>query len=163
MMAEVGKRWQASELAVHEEHRISEQVRYFLSLLSEQTPRHESSGRRAIGSAPGHELADIASKAIELSLRESGWHAVSCGANLPANELAEAAIAFRAELVWVSYTHDQPPGQARSANRLLRDSLPSSVRLVVGGSSLNAELRKQLVFDFAGDTLAHLESFVSRI
>ena len=124
---------------------------------------NRESPQRAIGSAPENDPSDIASKCVELCLREIGWYAVSFGANLPAIEIAAAARLHRASLVWITYTHPLSEAEIRTANRNLRSLLTPQMRLMIGGNVLTAQIRRQLDFDFAGDSMNHLSRYASRL
>jgi excisionase family DNA binding protein len=162
MLVEVGRRWRDGYLSVAQEHWISDRVREYLLQLGSAIPRNDSGQRRAIGSSPQYDLSDIASKCVELCFRDAGWNARSLGANLPASDLAEAAIEFEAQIVWVSYTHTQDQQRLVDENRTLRSLLPSDVRLVIGGRAMSSEVRRFMDFDFAGDTMSHLRRFALR-
>jgi MerR family transcriptional regulator, light-induced transcriptional regulator len=164
VMWQVGRKWDANAIDIFQEHLISDRIRQFLCDLSAARYPLRSLAKEqvAVGCAAEHDHSDIPSKCIELTLRAERWSATSLGANLPAEQLVRAAISNQASLVWVSYTHPQSDASVRHGNMILRRELGPNVRIVVGGGGLSAALRKELVFDFSGDTMEHLRNYVVR-
>lgn len=100
-----------------------------------------------------HELGALLAAAAAANL---GWRVIYLGASLPAAEIAGAAVQRKARAVALSlvYPHDDPA--LPPALELLRELLPASTALLVGGRAVPA-LRPQLerlgariVVDLAG-------------
>ncbi|QDU88656.1 hypothetical protein Pla175_20360 [Pirellulimonas nuda] len=129
----IGSRWECGELEVFQEHRACEILNRVIYNLRTLAPGHDSDAPVAIGGAPGKDTSRLPSLMVELTLVESGWHAVTLGSELPYASLRAAVERYRPALVWLSLTHLECAEEGRRAFRDFAGTLPAGVPVAVGG------------------------------
>ncbi|MEM8913867.1 MAG: excisionase family DNA-binding protein [Planctomycetota bacterium] len=167
-MWEIGERWSTGEFEVYEEHLCTANLRTSLLQASSHLTKLRSadvleSRPRAIGCSVDGESHDLVSLMIELVMRSSGVDAKSLGGSVPVESLIAAILAEHADLVWTSYTRIEDPEEMLRQHHVLVNALPDHCRLLIGGQALTASLRRQMTFDFHGDSLLHLQRYVSSV
>jgi len=136
LLQELGDAWEQGRVSVAQEHFASgfcrEQVQGMLVAL-DLGPR--SGPVIVLAGFPGdsHELP-LLIVATHLALR--GQRITWLGADVPADDLASAVNAGRADMVCVSVVLRRTVGVVEHYCRALRDALPAAVRIVVGGPGL---------------------------
>lgn len=158
-LVHLGEMW-PSQVEAYQVHNACQRLRSLLLRLADSIPSHFDHPPTAVGATATGDWADLSSLLAEITLRELGWDAESIGASLPAECIARAARERGASLVWVSYTHIGSRGEVVEHNRMLSSQLAPTTRLAIGGSALSADLRRELVFSFFGDSLEHLSHYV---
>jgi len=137
LLTEVGHRWREGSFRVAHEHMTTAIVRSFLGT-------QESGG--AVGpSAPGivvaapagqrHELGGLMVSAMAAS---DGWQVTYLGADLPAEEIAAAALHRNARAVALSIVYPGDDPLLARELKTLRGRLGDAVALLVGGASAAA-------------------------
>ena len=130
-MREVGRRWSTGEFTIAQEHAASAVLRTQLgALMRLYTP--DVGARVVVCATLPAELHEFGARAAGLLAAGRGWNVVYLGPNLPSDEIAEAAVRSRAELVLLSVVLEQPG--VREQLTLLRAKLPKRVRLILGGA-----------------------------
>jgi methylmalonyl-CoA mutase cobalamin-binding subunit len=143
LLRRMGEEWEAGRLTPAQErvataiiHRVLEGAIHFLTapydapILLLATPAGE---HHVMGSV----LAAAAAAA-------EGWRVTYLGPDLPAGEIAAAALAVEARVVGVSVVYPRDRDHVLGELRTLRSRLPASVPLIAGGAgaaSLAPELR----------------------
>lgn len=128
---EVGQRWETGQFSIAQEHGASAVLRTQLgALMRLYTP--EVGARAVVCATLSSELHEFGALAAGLLAAGRGWRVLYLGPNLPSEEIAEAAVRARAELVLISIVVDDP-GASEGLARL-RGALPPGVRLIVGGA-----------------------------
>ena len=140
----IGELWRTQEMDVYQEHICSNTVCTILDLLLCRLPKVESTANLAIGGTFESNLDSIASKVACLVLRSIGMRSVDLGCNLPAASIAKAASDLQPSIVWICHTHVENPDIIVENHRILRQSLASSVRIIIGGGGLSPALRRSL-------------------
>jgi DNA-binding transcriptional MerR regulator len=132
----VGDEWAMGSLDVHQEHLMSEclstQLRLVLSQL--QDVAGEPTVLLATLPAEDHTLG-LSMVAVYLAL--AGAKPRLLGAHAPVEELVKAARALDARVVGLTITEASDFDATRKAVRRLRDELPRSVALWLGGRGAN--------------------------
>ena len=132
-LQEVGRAWSDGELSVSHEHFASERLRDFLSELWRSLRVPEDAPRALLTTLPGeqHHLGlHLAAVAVSLA----GMKVMFLGSSTPVEDLAAAARRERVEAVVVSVSTAMPRMVSGALLRALAAELPSTVRLVAGGS-----------------------------
>ncbi|RME84431.1 MAG: MerR family transcriptional regulator [Caldilineae bacterium] len=150
-MAEIGDRWEAGEISVHQEHFASELATRQLEALIAATPPPRQSGTIAVG-CPQHEEHTLSGLIITLLLRRSGQPALFLGANIPHEAFLPALRHLSPRLVIMSA---QRLSTAASLARLARTLNEHGVHLAFGGRVFvrNVELRNLVAGYYVGDQL----------
>lgn len=159
---EIGERWRRGEFTAAHEHFFTAGVKVFLGGMARQfaTPLHAP---RVIVSTPSGQLHELGAVMAAVAAANLGWRAIYLGPNLPAHEIAGAALRNEATAVALSivYPEDDPhlPGELTELARLL----PRGTRILVGGRAARgyshalAEVGALLADDI-GEFGEHLDS-----
>ena len=118
----------------------------------------------AICSALSGDPYVVAPTMAALTLRECGWRTALIGADTPAASLCEALAELNAQLLVLS-VGSVPNEQLflEHYDQVQKTATQHGAKIVVGGRALTIELRKHMQYHFAGETLAHLASFVAAL
>jgi DNA-binding transcriptional MerR regulator/methylmalonyl-CoA mutase cobalamin-binding subunit len=153
LMRSVGERWERGELSIAREHLTSASIRSLLGTLIRVNARP---GQKkllfATTSGEHHEFGILCAAILAIG---EGWAAVFLGTNLPAAEIADAAVVTGARAVVLGYTGSTGAVEPIEGIRAVRERLPTSVEVWVGGyqseaAALEVErLPVRLLRDFA--------------
>jgi methanogenic corrinoid protein MtbC1 len=102
--AELGRLWHAGEIGIAEEHIVSDTTGEALTLLLASAPRAEAVDRTVLTASVAGNAHDIGIRAVSDFFRMAGWRCVALGANVPAEEIARAALSFEVDLCALSVT-----------------------------------------------------------
>jgi len=133
LLSSIGNSWREGRVGPGHEHLATVQIRRFLEWLLETISRTDSAPVMVTATAAGerHELGALLSA---VSGAAEGWKVVFLGPDLPAEEIALAALRLEAQVVGLSAVDpgaaEVLPGELRG----LRSRLPARVRVFVGGS-----------------------------
>ncbi|MEM9555850.1 MAG: cobalamin-dependent protein [Acidobacteriota bacterium] len=135
---EIGRLWHRGELGISEEHLITATTLRAMAVLLQRADTPTQVGKTVVAAAVAGNLHDLAIRAVSDFFELRGWHAVGLGGDVPANEIATAAVYFDADLVVLSatlVTHLKPVEQSIVAIRKLRGD---ATKIQVGGQALEA-------------------------
>ena len=138
LLHHVGDAWQAGNLRPTHEHAMSGAMRRVLEWLREALPAPATAPLIALGTTQEqrHEFGAMIAAVIAAARQ---WRVLYLGCDLPALEIAHAAQLADADVVAISMISPIPVATLRRDIMLLRDSLPPSTPLIVGGSAASAE------------------------
>ncbi len=132
LIAALGERWESGQWRVAQEHLASAVVRAVLWDLIRRAAPATGAAPLVVATLPGHrhEFGALLAAAVAA---EQGWEVVYLGTDLPAEEIAAAALARGASVVVISLVY--PSGDVRTADEIarLRDLLGPETRLLAGG------------------------------
>jgi len=159
-MQQVGTRWHAGELSPAHEHLATAVVqRVVVRVLG--TLGASEDGPTFVVASPSGERHEIGALFASAAASAEGWRVVYLGPDLPGPDIAEAAVMTRARAVGLSVVYVEDPERIANEVRLVREGLPPSVALIVGGNGAEAVAR------VAGDLevlwVADLESMRSSL
>ena len=165
---EIGRRWECNEAEIYQERmgcqislRLLHQIRRLIPLPNEQTTAEKNI---AIGGTLSGDRYTIATAMVELILRNRGIHATSIGASIPGVSFVNAIRKMQPKLVWISTTYIENHHQFLSEFRIIsKFCIDRGILLVIGGNVFVPELRKQISFNFFGDTMKHLDTFAKSL
>ena len=133
----IGRRWEAGDLSIGEEHRASGVA---LRLIGRLGPRFARRGRKrgtVVVGAPHGEQHGIPVAMVGDLLRGQGYAVIELGADVPDSSFAEAAQrAERLVCVLIGATTPGRDGSIASAIRAVHDRLPD-VPVLVGGAAVD--------------------------
>jgi methanogenic corrinoid protein MtbC1/DNA-binding transcriptional MerR regulator len=137
LVQEVGDRWRDGRLTAAHEHFASGVMRNFLANLSKPFAGSRGAPLLVVATPAGqlHELGALLAGALAANL---GWRVANLGASLPAVEIAGAATQKGARAVALSIVYPEDDETLAGELRALRDALPASVALIVGGRAVPA-------------------------
>jgi len=132
LIVKIGEGWQHGTLRPSHEHVATAVIRELLlapvpgSLLAMHAPE-------LVVATPAGELHELGAMIVAASARDLGWHVTYLGPNLPVEEIAACAVARKARAVALSVVYPENCPVIEETLRRMRDLLPSSVVLIVGG------------------------------
>ena len=142
LLRRVGEEWHAGRLSVAQEHLASQVVQDVITSCMRELAGSNGAARIVVATPAGERHAAGAAL-VGARAAADGWNVIYLGADLPAEEIAGAAIATNARAVALStvYVADRRPLMREL--RALRERLPTDVTLLVGGGAATA-MRDQL-------------------
>jgi MerR family transcriptional regulator, light-induced transcriptional regulator len=146
LLRTVGERWQHRELAVGDEHLVTEMVRSRLGHLLADAGSG-GHGTAVLACAPG-EQHELGLMMVAIRLRRDGWRVVYLGANTPLADAVSVAQRQDARVLGISVT------TAQNLAALDKASGTDGVKVVLGGAAASASAAKRLGAVYAGDDLA---------
>ena len=137
LAAEIGEKWREGVLTAAHEHLFTHTVKVFLGNLTRQYATSKFSPKILITTPVGqiHELGAVLVAAAAANI---GWDTVYLGPNLPAAEIALAAINLNVKVLCLSIVY--PDDDPLLADELLQLGrlLPKSVQILAGGRAVGA-------------------------
>jgi len=135
LLREIGGRWHTGRLSIADEHMASAVIEAFVVGAIQTMAVPDSAPRVFVGTLPGSRHV-IPVALVGAAAAAAGWRPVFLGGDLPAAEIARAAISGRALAVALSVVYTDDIGRTLSELRQLRERLPAPVAVVVGGRAV---------------------------
>lgn len=131
---EVGRLWHLGEVAIGEEHFLTNTTMLALGWLRTVLPCAEPNGRSVMVGAVSGNRHELAGRIAGLILESAGFRVIDLGVDTPAPDLVRAAGDFGADAVLLGVMLTTQVESARHAIELFRgDERTSSITIVVGG------------------------------
>jgi methanogenic corrinoid protein MtbC1 len=154
LLKEVGQRWQDGSLRVAHEHMVTGLVRSFLGTQWNGAVTDDSAPEIIVATPAGqrHELGALMASTTAAA---DGWRVTYLGPDLPAEEIAAAALRREARVVALSIVYPADDPLLAREMKTLRSRLGDGVEIVVGGASSSAyratfrEIGARLIPDLA--------------
>ena len=135
---QVGEAWLAGRLSVYQEHLYTEAVQSLLreAMATLDTLRTDSprSPRVVLATLP-KEKHGLGLLMAESFLALEGCECRALGPGTPLTELVQAALQLQADVVALSFSAHAAPQEVVHSLRQLRDQLPASIAIWVGGAA----------------------------
>lgn len=131
LMRAVGDRWSDGTLRVADEHLATSIVRTFLGTLH-STNRPPANAPLLISTTPAGQWHEVGALLASLTAQSAGWNTLYLGPNLPAEEIAAAALTHSAKAVALSIIYLEDDTLLRGELTKLRQALPD-IPLLIGG------------------------------
>ena len=156
LLEQVGTRWRDGTLRPVHGHLAATVVRRVLERTTVSAPPPAPRLLLATVSGQSHELGALIAAAAAAS---EGWTVTWLGANLPADDIAEAAAKLRVHAVGLSLIHPGNDVAVIQELRRLRSLLPRTIALIAGGTASSSY---GSVLDEVGATrIDRLDEFVT--
>lgn len=142
LLRRVGDEWHAGRLTIAQEHLVSSLLDDIMSE-SMRSFAKRTGARRLLVTTPARERHAIGAALVGAAAAIEGWNVLYLGADVPAAEIADAAVSAGVSLVAVSIVYVDRRDETIAELRTLRLRLPADVGLIVGGGAaavLAAEL-----------------------
>jgi MerR family transcriptional regulator, light-induced transcriptional regulator len=138
LLRRVGDAWEEGELSPAQEHLGSEVIDRVLAEVADRALPVGNGPRLVVATLPG-ERHGLGARLVAAAAALEGWTPTYLGTDLPASDIAAAAVRLRARAVAVSMVACEAVAQAPGSLAELRRELPEGVALLVGGRA-SAEL-----------------------
>ena len=135
LLARIGAAWHAGELGIAHEHAATVVVRGVLAWLVELIEVPDGAPR-AVVACLAHERHELGAALAAAAAAHAGWRVACLGPDLPAAEIAAAALRQDADVVGVSVVAPDDAATARAELKVLRMALPPRTPLLVGGGGV---------------------------
>ncbi|MDX1547196.1 MAG: cobalamin-dependent protein, partial [Rhodothermales bacterium] len=137
---EVGRRWQANQISVAQEHLATAVTRQVMGGLTALAVPSESSGRTVVISCVATEQHDVGARMVADFFEMEGWRTYYLGADLPTPEILESVKRYRADVLGLSATLTPHLKLVREIITALRSTPETaSVQVIVGGYPFNID------------------------
>ena len=137
LLRRVGDEWHAGRFTLAQEHLVSSLLHDIVAE-SMRSFTNQNGTDRLLVTTPAGERHAIGAVLVGAAAAVEGWNVLYLGADLPANEIADAAVAAKVRLVAVSIVYVERREAMIEEMRALRSRLPSSIGLIAGGSGASA-------------------------
>jgi DNA-binding transcriptional MerR regulator/methylmalonyl-CoA mutase cobalamin-binding subunit len=127
-----GAMWGEGTLRIAHEHFGSSIIRGFLSNLSRE-PASPRPGHTMLVATPAGQNHEFGALFVAIEAASYGWRPLYIGPNLPAEEIAAAAIANRVRAVALSIVYPDDDPRLNEELVILRNCLPGETLIVAGG------------------------------
>lgn len=101
---EVGRLWHTNELSIAEEHFVTSTTLHVMSLLAHRGARRPPNGKTVIAAGVAGDVHDIGVRVVGDFFEMAGWRVIHVGADLPVDEVVDAARRFDADLLVLAAT-----------------------------------------------------------
>jgi len=135
LIEEVGEQWRSGMLLAAHEHFLSGVLRVWLGRMEGQVP---AQAPRLVVATPAGQLHELGALLAGAAAAQMGWRPIQLGTNLPAAEIAGAALQSGARAVALSIVYPADDPHLPEELRRLREFLPATVAIVVGGRAAMA-------------------------
>jgi DNA-binding transcriptional MerR regulator/methylmalonyl-CoA mutase cobalamin-binding subunit len=137
LVVEIGERWTRGELKIIHEHMASSILVSFLrEMLSAYQPAAAMS--KMVVATPANHWHELGALIAAITAAEAGWHAYYFGPNLPAEEIAAAAVYKKAVAVTLSVVYHGAERQTLREIKRLRQYVTEDVAIIVGGRGMQS-------------------------
>jgi methanogenic corrinoid protein MtbC1 len=143
LLRRVGDEWHAARLSVAQEH-LASSVLQEVMMSAMRGLASGNAASRIVVATPAGERHAAGAALVGARAAANGWNVVYLGADVPAEDLASAALATNARAVALSVVFVDDRRPLIRELRSLRERLPGEVALIVGGAgagTLRDELR----------------------
>ena len=135
LVAKIGERWAIGELKIINEHMASSILTSFLrDMLSAYRPA--AAMPKMVVATPANHWHELGALIAAIIAAEAGWHAYYFGPNLPAEEIAAAAVYKKAVAVTLSVVYRDAERQTLREIKRLRQYVAENVAIIVGGRGM---------------------------
>ena len=137
LLRRIGDEWHAGRMTPAQEHLVSSLLHDILAESIRSFATRESS-RRLLVATPAGERHAIGAALVGAAAAVEGWDVLYLGPDLPADEIARAAVSAGARLVALSVIYVENRDAVVDELRRLRSQLPRDIALIVGGGAAGA-------------------------
>ena len=159
ILRETGERWREGTLRPVHGQLTAAVVRRVLDRFRESAPPRGA--LELVVATPAGQMHELGALMVAAAAAAEGWAVTYLGANLPAEDIAEAVRVTGARVLALSIVH--PSGDRALAHELreLAARLPRATLLLVGGSA--AVAYSAIIDEIGGERLGDLESLRVRL
>ena len=139
IMKKIGMLWQKNKITVVDQHVATDLCTYIMFRLSEELVINDTLPYKAVVSCVPGEAHEMGAEILETYLELKGWSALSMGHIAPQNDILQAVLVMKPEVVFLSVSMIARLPEARKMAYEIRSALPK-VRIIMGGrAAMRAE------------------------
>lgn len=137
LLSRVGAEWAAGRVTPAQEHLGSGVLERVLAWMNDPSKAAPSGPTVVVATLPGEQHA-LGARLAAAAAAVEGWRTTYLGADLPVEEIAEAARSVGAKTVAISAVQTDQVEKTRRSLVALRETLDADVDLMVGGAGAQA-------------------------
>lgn len=137
LLRRVGDEWHAGRLSPANEHLVSAVVHDIVAGTMRSLPQRGGAPRVLIATPAGDRHA-LGAALVGAEAAVEGWNVLFLGPDLPAHDMADAAVAAGVRVVALSLVYVDDPARVLGELRALRSRLPPAVWIIAGGAGARA-------------------------
>jgi methanogenic corrinoid protein MtbC1 len=134
---ETGQLWHAGDISVAEERLVSETTRQLLTILADRYSIEQRTGRTMLAASVSGNAHDMAIRVIAALFQLDGWRCLLLGADVPRDEIADAARDFQVPLVLLNATLSTQLKELENTIARIRSVAPEA-KILIGGLALQS-------------------------
>jgi methanogenic corrinoid protein MtbC1 len=136
-LTQIGNLWQEGKIRVYHEHLATAALKTFLVDLINKSISPDNAPN-VIVTTPTGQFHELGALIVALTAANAGWQVIYLGPNLPAEEIAAAAIDKKAMAILLSIMFPSSDPRLIKELEILRNLLPTNVQIYVGGRSVKS-------------------------
>ncbi len=133
ILQKIGESWREGEIKILHEHKAIETIRNALQSMTVSQSSFSDSAKTIVFAVPAKHFHDLGALIAAVSAISEGWKAEFLGPNLPAEEIAAAALMLKARIAAVSIVYPENDAETMAELKKLRQYLPEDIEMIVGG------------------------------
>ncbi|HTK52017.1 MAG TPA: cobalamin-dependent protein [Gemmatimonadaceae bacterium] len=142
ILRRIGEEWHVGRLTIAHEHLASSTIHDIVAESMRAIGRGTGDATVLVATPTGERHA-IGAALVGATAASEGWRVVYLGTDLPASDIAAAAIATKARAIAMSVIYVQDRARTLGELRTLRALIPPSIAIIVGGAGA-AEMEDDL-------------------
>lgn len=135
ILRRIGEEWHAGRLTIAHEHLASSTIHDIVAESMRAITRGAGEATVVVATPTGERHA-IGAALVGATAASEGWRVVYLGTDLPASDIAAAAIATKARAIAMSVIYVQDRARTLAELRTLRALIPPSISIIVGGAGV---------------------------
>jgi methanogenic corrinoid protein MtbC1 len=135
ILRRIGEEWHAGRLSIAHEHLASSTIHDIVAESMRAIGRGTGDATVLVATPTGERHA-IGAALVGATVASEGWSVVYLGTDLPASDIAAAAIATKARAVAMSVIYVPDRVRTLGELRALRALIPPSISIIVGGAGV---------------------------
>lgn len=135
ILRRIGEEWHAGRLTIAHEHLASSTIHDIVAESMRAITRGAGEATVVVATPTGERHA-IGAALVGATAASEGWRVVYLGTDLPASDIAAAAIATKARAIAMSVIYVQDRTRTLAELRTLRALIPPSISIIVGGAGV---------------------------
>lgn len=135
LMHKTGDLWRVGKLRPAHEHLAIETIKRFLRGIQAGFSIHSAAPVMVVCS-PANQLHDLGAFLTTFAASSEGWKTVFLGSNLPAEDIAAAALRVNAKAIALSIVYPDDDPYLSSDIQKMGILLPKSIKIIFGGQSV---------------------------
>lgn len=132
---EIGRLWHLGDTDIAEEHLVTATTKRALAALAHSSRPSRSGRGTLLTAAVAGDSHDVAGQALNVLAEDMGWRTVDLGADVPAEDMVAARIAFEPDVIIVSATLATHLTALERSVRGLRANVGGDAKIMVAGAA----------------------------